>query len=98
MSAQDIFQKGQELVEAGSFNEALAWFGAARERFPDERGALCQAEYEYANTLYKMGRYAESRELAEQLLLRYEGPDAKLLPAQFKVLAEGLKKRLDAKL
>jgi hypothetical protein len=53
-------------------------------------------EYEIGFIDYKAGKYAEANSLLQQLLARYDGPDAASLPARYKILAQKVLPEVEA--
>ncbi|MDR2403326.1 MAG: hypothetical protein LBD78_04790 [Spirochaetaceae bacterium] len=96
-SPEELIQRAQEASDRNRFNLALRYYEAIQERFPSNIDFICAAEYEIAFIHYKQKKYAQARDELNALLHRYEGPDAVLLPGQFRVLAEIVLKRIGEK-
>jgi outer membrane protein assembly factor BamD (BamD/ComL family) len=88
IKAEELIQRAQEASDRNRFNLALQYYEIIPERFPTYIDFICAAEYEIAFIHYKQKKYAQARDELQNLLFRYEGPDAELLPSQFRVLAE----------
>lgn len=85
--AQEHFDRGLALLDAGDLERALAHFQRSRELVPS-KGNTTNA----AHCLHELGRYDEALELYEELVARFAaelGPDnrAMLVPAMKDVLA-----------
>lgn len=72
LSPAELFQRAQEAAEQGQWEAARLHYNAFLERFPDERDAGAEAEYELAFLLYKEGRYEEARDAFNALIARYD--------------------------
>jgi outer membrane protein assembly factor BamD (BamD/ComL family) len=83
----ELVQKAQEASDRNRRNQSLAYYNLILERFPDRIDYVCAAEYEIAFVHYKQKKYELSESELHKLLARYEGPDAELLPPQFRILA-----------
>lgn len=83
-----LIQRGQEASSQNRFSLALRHYHALIERFPDNIYFICAAEYEIAFIYYRRGNLEEARIRFNNLLARYDHPDAELLPPQFRVLSE----------
>jgi tetratricopeptide (TPR) repeat protein len=88
LTAPEIIQRAQEASDQDKYDDALIYYNAALTRFPDDIEVVCSCEYEIAFIYFKQEKYDASRELFTTLLARYDQPDAKLLPAQYKILGE----------
>ena len=95
ISAMELIQRGQEASDRNRFNQALEYYAAVLQRFPFDIDSICAAEYEIAFIHYKQGRYDVARNLFNNLLERYNTPDAALLPQQFRVLSHIVLARID---
>lgn len=99
LTAPEIIQRAQESYDSGFFENAIKYYTSIIDRFSSDAQYLCQAEYEIGFILYKLGRYEEAKAKLGSLLARYDsGPDARLLPSQFKILAEKVLKKVEEKL
>jgi outer membrane protein assembly factor BamD (BamD/ComL family) len=97
VSPEELIQRGQEASDRNRYNLALQYYEMIQERFPANTDFICAAEYEIAFIHYKQKKYAQAREELQALLGRYEGPDAVLLPGQFRILADIVLKRIGEK-
>jgi outer membrane protein assembly factor BamD (BamD/ComL family) len=98
ITAAEIIQKAQEASDKNDLKNALEYYRTAMERFAGDLPVACECEYEIAFIYFKQEKYAESKDLLGTLLARYDQPDAKLLPAQYKVLGNKILAETDAKL
>jgi tetratricopeptide (TPR) repeat protein len=87
LSAEELVQRAQEASDRNRYTTALRFYETLRERNPTNIDWICTAEYEIAFIHYKQKKYDEARGELNALLLRYESPDAELLPQQFKRLS-----------
>jgi outer membrane protein assembly factor BamD (BamD/ComL family) len=85
-SAEELVQRAQEASDRNHYNAALQYYEVLLARNQTNYDWILTAEYEIAFIHYKQKKYGEAREEFSALLERYEGPDAELLPQQFKRL------------
>jgi outer membrane protein assembly factor BamD (BamD/ComL family) len=97
ITAEELIQRGQESSDRNRYKQSLQYYEAILERFRTNTDLICAAEYEIAFIHYKQKLYARSRSEFEELLVRYDDPDAELLPPQFKILAEIVLKQIAEK-
>jgi outer membrane protein assembly factor BamD (BamD/ComL family) len=83
----ELVQKAQEASDRNRYNHSLGYYGLILERFPDQSDYICAAEYEIAFIHYKQKKYDIAESEFRNLLARYDGPDAELLPPQYRILA-----------
>jgi len=88
LSPAELVQKGQDASDRNKYEQAVSYYQAILDRYPQDISAVCGAEYEIAFIRYKQKKYDESKAGFRALLARYEGTDAALLPAQYKILSE----------
>lgn len=86
----EIFQRAQEAVDQERWELGLRYYREFIRRFPDDRGAIMEAEYEIAFIAYKQGDYATAQERFEAILSAYEADQARALPEWPRVLSERL--------
>jgi outer membrane protein assembly factor BamD (BamD/ComL family) len=96
MSPSEIIQRAQEASDRNRFNDAKQYYEVLLERFGSSIDLVCTAEYEIAFLNYKQKNFTEAHAGFEQLLARYEGPDAILLPQHFRILAEKVMEKMIA--
>jgi outer membrane protein assembly factor BamD (BamD/ComL family) len=88
MSPSEIIQRAQEASDRNNYDDAKQYYEVLLERFGTSSDLVCTAEYEIAFLNYKQKNFTEAEAGFNQLLARYEGTDAILLPQHFKILAE----------
>ncbi len=96
MSPSEIIQRAQEASDRNRFNDAKQYYQVLLERHSTNIDLVCTAEYEIAFLNYKQKNFEEAQAGFKQLLSRYEGPDAILLPPHFKILAEKVMEKMIA--
>jgi outer membrane protein assembly factor BamD (BamD/ComL family) len=84
----ELVQKAQEASDRNRHKQSLEYYGLILERFPDKIEYVCAAEYEIAFLQYKQKKYELAESGLRKLLARYDGPDAELLPPQYRILAD----------
>ena len=90
LSPAEMFQRAQEAVDDSRWELALRYYETFIERYPDDRGAIVEAEYEIAFIHYKQELYVESRALFEAILAEYEADSAGVLPDWPEILSQRL--------
>jgi len=95
LTPMELIQRGQEASARNRFALALHHYRTLLERFPDDIYFVCAAEYEIAFIYYRRRNFYEARIKFNNLLARYDSPDAELLPPQFRVLSEIILARID---
>ncbi|GAB1483952.1 hypothetical protein MASR2M78_27690 [Treponema sp.] len=88
LSPAELVQKAQNASDRNKYENAIAYYQAILDRYPQDLSASVGAEYEIAFIRYKQKKYDDSKLRFRNLLSRYEGTDAALLPAQYKILSE----------
>jgi len=104
LTPMELIQRGQEASAQNRFTLALLHYQTIIERFPNDLYFVSAAEYEIAFIYYRREarrapwnrNFDEARARFTTLLERYEGPDAELLPPQFRVLSEIVLARIEA--
>lgn len=91
----EMFQRAQEAVDRERWETALRYYREFIQRFPDDRGAIMEAEYEIAFIAYKQGDYDVARDRFEKILLAYEEDRTGQLPEWPRVLSERLIEIID---
>ena len=97
LSPAEIIQRAQEASDRNRYNQALQYYEALLERNWDNSDLVCTAEYEIAFIYYKQKKYPQAKEGFYALLERYNGPDAAMLPQQFRLLANKVLERINEK-
>jgi tetratricopeptide (TPR) repeat protein len=87
LTAEELVQRAQEASDKNRYRTALRYYETLLERNRTNIDWICTAEYEIAFIHYKQKKYGQAREELGALLVRYETPDAELLPQQFKRLS-----------
>ena len=87
LTQAELFQRGQEALDAGRFTNALQYYETFLERFPEDHANGAEARYEIAFVHYRMDDWDTARTLFDELLARYDGSNADLLPVWPKVLS-----------
>ena len=87
LTQMELIQRGQEASDRNRYNISLQYYEALIMRFPFDIDSVIAAEYEIAFIHYKQRQYDLAKAGFENLLARYNVPDAELLPPQFKILA-----------
>lgn len=90
LSQMEMFQRAQEAVDQGRWDQGLRYYREFIARFPDERGAIMEAEYEIAFIAYKQADYETARTRFEAILATYEADQSQSLPEWPRVLSERL--------
>jgi outer membrane protein assembly factor BamD (BamD/ComL family) len=91
MQPREFFQKAQEaVVERNDYDTALFYYQTFLERYPNDIQKSVEAEYEIAFIHYKQNDFASATTLFENLLAKYEGDGAEVLPQWPRTLAEKL--------
>jgi outer membrane protein assembly factor BamD (BamD/ComL family) len=97
LSPSELIQRAQEASDRNRYNYALQYYQALLERNLTNIDLVCAAEYEIAFIHYKQKKYVQARAEFNDLLARYDTPDERYLPPQFKLLALKVLERIDEK-
>lgn len=97
LSANELIQAAQEASDVNNYDAAVVYYETALTRFSDDMQVVCACEYEIAFIQYKKGQTDLAVKGFNALLVRYDSPDAALLPGQYKVLAEKVLSVITAK-
>lgn len=98
LTARELVQRAQEASDAYNYDAAVAYYKALGERFGEDPANKATADYEIAFISYKKGRYAEAKQMFEDLLVRYQGPEGAKLPQRYAILSKKVLENIDAKL
>jgi len=91
LSPNEFFQRAQKYFsEKEDYDSALLYYKTFTERFPEDTQRLVEAEYEIAYIYYVMNDYAAASNLFTELLAKYQGDGAKVLPKWPRILSEKL--------
>ncbi len=88
LETSELIQRAQEASDKRRPDRALQYYQAILDRYPNDLYATSAARYEIAFIYFKKGDHGQAKQGFEELLALYEGPEADLLPAQFRVLSE----------
>jgi outer membrane protein assembly factor BamD (BamD/ComL family) len=88
VTTAELIQQGQAAYEWNRYGQAVQYYEAILERFPDDIDGTCEAEYEIARIHYKQKKYSQAREEMSALRARYDTEEAEILPAKFRILSE----------
>ena len=97
LSPAELIQRAQEASDRNSYNTALQYYYALRDRNKNNIDLVITAEYEIAFIHYKQKKYQQAREELNAVLEYYNTPDEELLPLQFKRLSQIVLKSIDEK-
>ncbi len=95
LTPAELIQRAQDANDANNREQAVIYYQAILDRFPTDLGAVCAAEYEIAFIEYKEENFEAAKTGFRSLLSRYEGSDAALLPAQYKILGEKILAKIE---
>jgi outer membrane protein assembly factor BamD (BamD/ComL family) len=96
-SPEELIQRAQEASDKNQYKKALQYYEALLERNLTNIDLVCTAEYEIAFIHYKQKKYDLARGEFNELLERYNTPDAELLPQQYKTLSLIVLERIKVK-
>ena len=97
LSPAELIQRAQEASDRNSYNTALQYYEALRDRNKNNIDLIITAEYEIAFIHYKQKKYPQAREELNAVLQYYNIPDEELLPQQFKRLSQIVLKSIEEK-
>jgi outer membrane protein assembly factor BamD (BamD/ComL family) len=95
LSVEEMFQRAQDAADRGDYKQAIDYYTAVPEKFPDDKAHQVWATYEMAFIYHKMGKSEEALPLVNQILDRYTKEGDSLPPAPL-ILAQKLKTRVEA--
>jgi tetratricopeptide (TPR) repeat protein len=98
LQPREYFQRAQEASEADKYKLAVDYYEAFLAAYPDERDRGLWARFEIALLYEKMGDLELSLKLCNELLARYQAPEAADYPPGPQILAEKVKARIEAAL
>jgi outer membrane protein assembly factor BamD (BamD/ComL family) len=87
LTPMELIQRGQEASDKNRYSASLQYYQTLIERFPFDTGHVIAAEYEIAFIHYKQKKYDIAKTGFNNILERYNTPDAALLPPQFRILS-----------
>jgi outer membrane protein assembly factor BamD (BamD/ComL family) len=88
VTAAELIQHAQAAYDWNRYRQAIQYYEALLERYPDDIDRACEAQYEIARIHYKQKKYAQAREEMEALRARYDTLEGEILPTKFKILSE----------
>jgi outer membrane protein assembly factor BamD (BamD/ComL family) len=95
LTPAELVQRAQDATDKNKYDQAIVYYQAILDRFPDDLGSVCAAEYEIAFINYKKKNYDEAKTGFRSLLERYRGEDAALLPTQYRILGEKILAKIE---
>ena len=95
LTPAELIQRAQEASDRYRYSVSLQYYEVLIERFPFDIDNIIAAEYEIAFIQYKQKKYDTARTGFNNLLARYNTPDAVLLPQQFRILSEKILTNID---
>ena len=98
LSINEYFQKAQEaVVQRNDYDTALLYYTTFEERFPSESARIVEADYEIAFIYYKKEQYDKAEALFEDIIARYDLPEAQSYYLWPKVLSEKILAKIKEK-
>lgn len=91
----ELFQLAQEASNNKDFETAVKYYEVFIAKYSDDIQRLVEAEYEIALITYKQGNPVRAEELLTDLLSRYSGEGAQVLPAWPMILSRKLLKQIE---
>ena len=95
LNPAELFQLAQESSNKKDYETALRYYEAFISRHSDDIQRLVEAEYEIAFITFRQGNLNRAEELFTDLLARYSGEGAQVLPAWPMVLSKKLLKQIE---
>jgi outer membrane protein assembly factor BamD (BamD/ComL family) len=96
-SAAEIVQMGQTAMDKNRYKQAVQYYEAIKERFPEDNGAVAGADYEIAFIHYKQKKYSAAKIEFNRLLERYNTLEGESLPKKYRILSGIVLKKIDEK-
>jgi len=87
ISSEELIQRAHEASDRNRFGQALQFYQAMLELFPDDPALVVNAEYEIGFIHERRRNFDEARIRLEAVIARYGQPGADLLPEKYRVLA-----------
>lgn len=97
LTPAELIQRAQDASDDNKPKQAVIYYQAILDRYPADLASVCAAEYEIAFIEYKEENYEVAKTGFRTLLARYQGEDAPLLPAQYKILGEKILAKITLK-
>ena len=95
LNPAELFQLAQEASDNKDFEKAVKYYEVFIAKYSDDIQRLVEAEYEIAFIAFKQGNLNRAEELFTDLLARYSGEGAQVLPAWPMVLSRKLLKQIE---
>ena len=96
LNPAELFQLAQEASNNKDYDKALQYYNVFVKNYPEDIQRLVEAEYEIAFIAYKQGELVKAKELFTDLLDRYSGEGASVLPGWPMILSRKLLKEIEA--
>lgn len=95
LNPAELFQLAQEASNTKDYDTALKYYEIFIKNYSEDTQKLVEAEYEIAFIAFKRGETERAKILFEELLERYSGEGASVLPAWPMILSRKLLKEID---
>jgi outer membrane protein assembly factor BamD (BamD/ComL family) len=95
LNPAELFQLAQEASNNKDYETAIKYYNVFVEKYSDDIQRLVEAEYEIAFISYKQGDTERAKILFTELLDRYSGEGAQVLPGWPMVLSQKILKELE---
>ena len=87
LAPREFFQRAQEaVVERSDYETALHYYETFLDRYPNDLQRSVEAEYEIAFIYYKLNDRERAEQLLKNLLEKYDGQGAEVLPQWPRIL------------
>ena len=97
LNPAELFQLAQEASDNKDYDTAIKYYNVFIDKHSSDIQRLVEAEYEIAFITFKQGNFIKAKELFTELLSRYSGEGAQVLPAWPMVLSKKLLKEIEDK-
>jgi len=95
LNPAELFQFAQEASNNKDYETALQYYEVFVQNYSDDTQRLVEAEYEIAFIKYKQGDLGTAKVLFTELLDRYSGEGASVLPGWPMILSRKLLKEIE---
>ncbi|MDA3939044.1 MAG: hypothetical protein PF693_07025 [Spirochaetia bacterium] len=95
LNPAELFQQAQEASNSKKYDLALKYYAVFIENYPGDIQRLVEAEYEIAFITFKQGEIQKTKDLFTDLLERYEGEGASVLPGWPMTLSRKVLKQIE---
>lgn len=96
LNPAELFQLAQEASNNKKYDKALQYYEVFVKNHSDDIQRLVEAEYEIAFIAFKQGELDKAKILFTELLDRYSGEGASVLPAWPMILSRKLLKEIES--